>query len=303
MQTWVRRQQPLRITGAWTKTFQLLLVSQYAPLFSQTSHSQGTNVVTNSSFETNTSGWGTTASARIATGATLTRVTSQQEEGTASCRVVTTATANEGADFTGISVVSGKTYTATAYARGNAGGETVNLMVGDGTVNSANVSATLSSSAWTKLQVSFTATATGTTGVAVRNTPASVVTFFIDSVSVVHGSAQASQNQSSTTWCENVGNFTAMPNLVIYGPSTGTIQAVNNTTGNDFQALSGMTLSSGQYVTIDCLNHTATRDNGTNFNQYIDFVNSSWPGLVLGYNEFTINNAPAMDVIWRDQWV
>lgn len=33
MQTWVRRQQPLRITGGWAKTVQLALVSQYAPLF------------------------------------------------------------------------------------------------------------------------------------------------------------------------------------------------------------------------------------------------------------------------------
>jgi len=38
MQTWVRRQQPLRITGGWVKTIQLALVSQYAPLFSQTAH-------------------------------------------------------------------------------------------------------------------------------------------------------------------------------------------------------------------------------------------------------------------------
>lgn len=33
MQTWVRRQQPLRLTGGWNKDFQISLVSQYAPLF------------------------------------------------------------------------------------------------------------------------------------------------------------------------------------------------------------------------------------------------------------------------------
>lgn len=38
MQTWVRRQQPLRISGGWIKSVQLALVSQYAPLFSSTSN-------------------------------------------------------------------------------------------------------------------------------------------------------------------------------------------------------------------------------------------------------------------------
>ncbi len=33
MFTWVRQQQPLRISGGWNKTFQLALVSEYAPLF------------------------------------------------------------------------------------------------------------------------------------------------------------------------------------------------------------------------------------------------------------------------------
>lgn len=34
MLTWVRRQQPLRQSGAWNKEFQLALVSEYAPIFS-----------------------------------------------------------------------------------------------------------------------------------------------------------------------------------------------------------------------------------------------------------------------------
>lgn len=34
MQTWVRRQQPLRFSGGWVKEFQLSLVSEYAQLFS-----------------------------------------------------------------------------------------------------------------------------------------------------------------------------------------------------------------------------------------------------------------------------
>ena len=42
MQTWVRRQQPLRMTGAWVKEVQIALVSQYAPLFGATSRASGT---------------------------------------------------------------------------------------------------------------------------------------------------------------------------------------------------------------------------------------------------------------------
>lgn len=41
MMTPVRRQQPLRITGAWVKDFQLSLVSEYAQLFSVESRNSG----------------------------------------------------------------------------------------------------------------------------------------------------------------------------------------------------------------------------------------------------------------------
>lgn len=42
MQTWVRRQQPLRIGGGWNKDFQLQIVSQYTPIFSQDVHTTAT---------------------------------------------------------------------------------------------------------------------------------------------------------------------------------------------------------------------------------------------------------------------
>lgn len=42
MQTWVRIQQPFRDAGGWVKELQLAMVSQYAPLFSQTLHTQTT---------------------------------------------------------------------------------------------------------------------------------------------------------------------------------------------------------------------------------------------------------------------
>ena len=42
MQTWVRRQQPARFTGAWVKTFNILLVSQFAQLFSVALHTSAT---------------------------------------------------------------------------------------------------------------------------------------------------------------------------------------------------------------------------------------------------------------------
>lgn len=38
MQTTVRRQQPVRFTGGWNKNFQIMLVSQFAPLFSSALH-------------------------------------------------------------------------------------------------------------------------------------------------------------------------------------------------------------------------------------------------------------------------
>lgn len=38
MRTWVRAQQPLRISAGWNKEFQMLWVSRFAPLFSDTLH-------------------------------------------------------------------------------------------------------------------------------------------------------------------------------------------------------------------------------------------------------------------------
>jgi hypothetical protein len=303
MQTWVRRQQPVRYSSGWAKSFQLLLVSQFAPLFSVAQHSLGTNLVVNPNFETDASSWAATGT-RLNAGATVTRVTSQHNTGVAALQVVTTnATTLEGATTSqNINVTNGVTYQVSAWVKGNAGGESVTLVAGDATVGTTTQNITLTTG-WQQVSLTFVPTATGTTGLAIRTPGATAYTFFVDTVEMTKGSVVPPFAGNQTVIAENQGNWAVLPVAYIYGPTTGTVNITSVTTGQVFQALSGLTLSSGQWAAVDMLNHTVTRDNGTKLNQYIDFVNSTWPALITGNNTFTVANAPSMDLVWRDQWV
>jgi hypothetical protein len=137
------------------------------------------NLFTNPSFETNATGWATTVTTRIAAGGTLTRVTAQHHSGVAAGQVVTTAVANEGLDYATLPAVSGQALTVAVWLKGNAGGEALQLVLGDGTVGSATAAATLTTS-WQRFSVTLTPTATGTTGFAVRQIAAAVKTWFVD---------------------------------------------------------------------------------------------------------------------------
>jgi hypothetical protein len=316
MQTWVRRQQPLRITGAWTKTFQLLLVSQYAPLFSVAQHNDGSNALASGSgLTSNTAGLWTNSGAPLTAGATLTGVTTPTPfTGTGELKIVTTASANEGAVYalTG-TFRAGVTYTFSVYLRGNSGGEVTNLLFGSAGTGADRASVTnagLSSGGWTQYSVQWTPSSARTDAVAaIRNQGANAITFFANAAQVNQSTAVDSFVVPGNVGVENKGSALAYPLITIYGPTSGTVSVTSSTTGQVFQALAGLTLTSGQYVQVDMLNHTAVRNDGTNLAQYIDFVNSSWPALIggspsaAGNNTLTLTNAAWMVVTWRDQWI
>lgn len=141
-----------------------------------------TNLVTNPSFEVDLASW-SASGARLVAGATLTRVTATPWRGAGAMQVVTAATANQGADFASLSVTKGRTYWVSFYVRGNAGGEPLELRVGDGTVGSVALDVT-PTTGWNRYSVAFVPTASGTTGVAIRTKTAVARTFFIDGVQV-----------------------------------------------------------------------------------------------------------------------
>ena len=179
---------PVDITSGWlvnTPSLQLKLTC--LPFFEGAEVTSYLNETTNPGIEVNTTGYGTAASFRTNTGATLTRVTTEHHSGVAALRVVTTATAIQGVDYTTVSVVAGVPKTVSVWAKGNAGGEAVTLLLGDGTVGNASTGLTLTTS-WQRMSVTLTPTATGTTGVAVTQNTATVKTFFLDDWVIVNGS-------------------------------------------------------------------------------------------------------------------
>lgn len=178
---------PVDITSGWlVNAPQIMLKLTCLPFFEGAEVTSYLNESTNPGIEVNTTGYGTSSSFRTNTGATLTRVTSEHHSGVAALRIVTTATAIQGADYITVSVVAGVPKTISVWAKGNAGGEAVTLLVGDGTVGNASAGLTLTTS-WQRMSVTLAPIATGTTGVAITQNTATVKTFFVDDWVIVNG--------------------------------------------------------------------------------------------------------------------
>lgn len=189
---WQRIQTTLSSNNTEAVAFGLILIEKKAQTFyvdglqAESTNFTGkvarTNLVPNPSFEVDMSGWVSTGTFRSAAGATLTRDLTQHQFGTASMKVVCPGTNTlEGGD-TGstIPVVAGHTYQVTAFVRGNAGGENLGLFIGDGAVGNTFKTFVASNPAFTRIEATFTATATGNTGIAVVTNGKAAVTFFVD---------------------------------------------------------------------------------------------------------------------------
>jgi hypothetical protein len=142
------------------------------------------NMVPSPSVEYSIAKWLTSGLNFCSAGATLTKVTTQAFVGSASLQVVTTAVANEGGEIAlPGTFVKGTKYTASVYLKGNAGGETGSILLGNGT-ESASAAFTLTTS-WQRFTVTFTPTADRTgVSLAIRHNAATVVTFFADAAQV-----------------------------------------------------------------------------------------------------------------------
>lgn len=168
-----------------------------------------TNLITNPNFETNTTGWGTATSVRNATGGTISRQTTQFHSGAASMRIVSTAVANQGSDYLALPVITAQPITVAMWLRGNAGGESVKIVLGDATVGSATSSTLVLTTSWQLLSVTLTPGASGNTGVAIVQTAASVKTWFVDDVIAVYAATAPTYFDGSTSATRNTWTGTA----------------------------------------------------------------------------------------------
>lgn len=127
------------------------------------------NLLSNPSFETDTSGWSTSAPAAwVTAGATLTRVLTQFANGIAAARVQVTAQQNRGLAST-FNVVAGQQYTASVWVKGTTDG--ANLFLGEADAGTSAVAAIpLNSATWTLVTVTWTAAADTAAVVGIRTT-------------------------------------------------------------------------------------------------------------------------------------
>lgn len=168
-----------------------------------------TNLITNPNFETNTTGWGTSVSVRNATGGTISRQTTQFHSGVASMRIVSTAVANQGSDYTALPVIVAQPITVAMWLRGNAGGESVKIVLGDVTVGSVTSSTLVLTTSWQQLSVTLTPGASGSTGVAIVQTAASIKTWFVDDVIAVYAATAPTYFDGGTSAARNTWTGTA----------------------------------------------------------------------------------------------
>jgi hypothetical protein len=142
-----------------------------------------TNLVPNPNFEVNTAKWGAGGGGvRTNAGAAIARDATQAFDGTAACKVTTPGVTNsEGIDGENvIPVVKGKTYRVSAYVKGNAGGELLNLSVGGGAVGAVKARQLKATKEWQRVDIEWTATETGNTGVAVCTQGTNAYIYWVD---------------------------------------------------------------------------------------------------------------------------
>lgn len=111
-----------------------------------------------------------------------------------------------------------------------------------------------------------------------------------------------STNGATQHVLENRGSGQAFPIIRIYGNGGQNPYVENMTTGEIVRT--NLTLSGGQWLEIDTLNHTAKRENGLAANGSINYPQSTvtWPSLVMGNNTLRLVNGGSMDVTYRDSW-
>ncbi len=102
----------------------------------------------------------------------------------------------------------------------------------------------------------------------------------------------------------NNGDYNTPPSLKINGPGTNP-----TVTMNGFPLVFQNTvLSAGEFITIDLLQRTVTKSDGTNLYGRINFGASTWSLMGVGNNQVKIDwvsgstGASTLVVTWRDAW-
>jgi hypothetical protein len=194
----------------------------------------------------------------VAAGGTLTRDTTTAWQGSACMKIVTTTGLLDGVDLwngavnTGFPVTAGQTYTASAYVKGNAGGEVITMYIyASDWTNIGSTAVTLTNTAWQRISVTVTIP-TGKTGIFIlirKSSDAGIRTWFIDGL-------QLEQKAYATSW-QIGGTARSAETLTI--PTAGNFTKGNwcveltyiskvNDTASKFGLIWCYTIDAGNYV-------------------------------------------------------
>lgn len=189
-----------------------------------------TNLITNPSFDTNTTGWANF------TGATLSRITTDQYSGTGSLSVVNTATAAAGAKIN-YNLAASTTYSFSLYAKAT-GSNFATFQIGysaDGATNTSCLTAqTVTTTGWTRYTCTFTTTTvSGTRYVYFAQTDGTARTFYVDAVQLEAAAAPTNYNLGNISLN---GTVTSPTNFQNQSNSTSAFQ-VQNAAGTNILAV------------------------------------------------------------------
>ena len=169
-----------------------------------------TNLVTNPSFETNTTNWNIDGSV------TATRVTTEQYSGTTSLRL---ATINQGQGTFGnfIAVSPSTNYTASTWVKGESGKSAFIQLVeytSGGSENGRSTTSLTMNGTWQRLTVTRSLVATSTQArIIIRNGTSGAHTFFVDAVQLQTGSTATTYFDGDTADAFTARNsWTGTPN-------------------------------------------------------------------------------------------
>jgi hypothetical protein len=211
-----------------------------------------TNILTNGSAETGTTGWAALGSASLA------QSTTQRYIGTSSLAVTTTAAANDGAKYnlTTTTLASNTKYTLSLMARLAPGQSMATFQVGraeDGsTFTSCLTAQTVSSTGWTNFTCTFTTGTTSSTPfIYVRQTDATVRNIYIDAIQLTRFSllTNASIEQAiAGNWAVK-GSAAVTQDATQFFDGTKSLKIVTTAANND-GAKQSITLNDSTFYTV-----------------------------------------------------
>jgi hypothetical protein len=109
----------------------------------------------------------------------------------------------------------------------------------------------------------------------------------------------------------NKGTMRTPPTATVYGPTSGTMTGIeihNHTTGEYIVFAPSYALAPGQYIVVDFVNKTITRESGLNIYDKLVFASSTWFQIEPGDNTIAVHGTgtttgASMVLRWQDAWV